>query len=385
MAGISTTQIFAAPTISNGGVLDLNGTLQTPNNGTLSLNNGQINNGLASSSGTWNAAVALGSSGGSMGGPGSLTVSGIISGTNDALTKTGTGMLTLGGVNTYTGSTTITAGTLAMGAAGSISASSAIAVNNGGNLTFLRSDTWGNAGGSTASSPITIYSGGLVASSSGYFNTIWNLALSGGTLLSNGGNSAQFGSFGLAGTVSAAGGVASSIATGAGTYNTINLGSGTLATPTTTTFNVGSGGTLSVGTPLQDHWYFITSNVLVPGALTENRQRTSDSGRQQHLQRQHHDQRRHAPGRQRQYGLPRQQRQLRRGYPQQQHAGRQHGQRADLQRHHLRHGKSVPIRRQPDDPHRQRHLYGHDHHLHRHAGHRRLGVPGHQHRRQLCL
>ncbi len=42
----------------------------------------------------------------------STTVSGMISGTGGSLNKVGTGTLTLSGTNTYTGGTTITAGTL---------------------------------------------------------------------------------------------------------------------------------------------------------------------------------------------------------------------------------------------------------------------------------
>ena len=49
---------------------------------------------------------------------GSLTMSGIVSGTGVAITKAGTGTLTLSGANSYTGLTTISAGTLQLGATG---------------------------------------------------------------------------------------------------------------------------------------------------------------------------------------------------------------------------------------------------------------------------
>ncbi len=71
-----------------------------------------------------------------------LTVSGIMSGSGRSVTKLGAGTLVLTGSNTYTGSTTISAGTLQLGnggTTGSLSASSAI-VNNG-TLAFNRSDT----------------------------------------------------------------------------------------------------------------------------------------------------------------------------------------------------------------------------------------------------
>jgi autotransporter-associated beta strand protein len=49
-----------------------------------------------------------------------------------SLTQTGTGVLTLNGANTYSGTTTISMGTLALGASGSISFSSSVAIAAGG-------------------------------------------------------------------------------------------------------------------------------------------------------------------------------------------------------------------------------------------------------------
>ncbi len=65
----------------------------------------------------------------------STTMSGVISGTG-GLTKSGTGTLTLDGANTYTGTTTVSAGTLEVGDASHTSASlaSAVTVGSGGTL-----------------------------------------------------------------------------------------------------------------------------------------------------------------------------------------------------------------------------------------------------------
>jgi autotransporter-associated beta strand protein len=74
---------------------------------------------------------------------------GLVSGPRLALTKIGTGTLTLTGANSYTGLTKIDAGSLALGIGGSISSSSGVALNGGNfNVSALGSYTLNSLTGS---------------------------------------------------------------------------------------------------------------------------------------------------------------------------------------------------------------------------------------------
>ncbi|HUZ06361.1 MAG TPA: LamG-like jellyroll fold domain-containing protein, partial [Candidatus Paceibacterota bacterium] len=79
------------------------------------------------------------------------------SATDGGLTKTGAGTLTLSGVNTYTGNTTINAGTLALGSAGSVANSRNISVADGAVF-----DVSAVAGGFTLGAAQTLSGGGSV-------------------------------------------------------------------------------------------------------------------------------------------------------------------------------------------------------------------------------
>ena len=81
-----------------------------------------------------------------------LTYGGVIAGASKNFTKTGSGTLLISGVNTYTGTTTISAGTLQQGAAGVLSDSTAVTVTSGAtwNLGGYSETVASIAGGSTA-------------------------------------------------------------------------------------------------------------------------------------------------------------------------------------------------------------------------------------------
>jgi len=120
--------------VATGAALNLNGGTLQVTGATVTLDNAGSNK----------RNVVLGIGGGTIDTQSNaVTVSGVISGTNGALTKTGTGTLTLSGTNTYTGPTTLSAGTL-----------SVATINNGG--------TAGNLGQATNSVVNLVFNGGTL-------------------------------------------------------------------------------------------------------------------------------------------------------------------------------------------------------------------------------
>ncbi|MFN0080128.1 MAG: beta strand repeat-containing protein [Prosthecobacter sp.] len=97
---------------------------------------------VGSLAGNAGSSVVLGGKNLTLGADTTTTFVGVLSGTGGSLTKAGTGILILTGANTYTGTTTISAGTLGIGngtTTGSLSVLSPI--TNNGTLTFDRSNT----------------------------------------------------------------------------------------------------------------------------------------------------------------------------------------------------------------------------------------------------
>ncbi|WFU69545.1 autotransporter domain-containing protein [Bradyrhizobium sp. CB2312] len=116
IAGAGTLGASSAGTTVAGGTLDLGGTAQTQDGG-VTVTGGRITNGTLSSSGLFDVRAGI--------------IDANLAG-NGALTKGGSGTLTLSGANTYTGATIVNDGTLAVN--GSIASSSSVTVNSGGTL-----------------------------------------------------------------------------------------------------------------------------------------------------------------------------------------------------------------------------------------------------------
>ena len=114
-------------------------------------------------------------------GKGDIVVNGIISG-NGGLTKAGEGTLTLGAANTYSGTTTVSGGTLVVGVnnLGSLG-DTAVAVKSG--ATLKGSGVIGVVGGASDAS-VTIESGGVLApgNSPGLLTIDGDLTLSSGSI-----------------------------------------------------------------------------------------------------------------------------------------------------------------------------------------------------------
>jgi autotransporter-associated beta strand protein len=133
-----------AVTVQSGGILNLPGV--TIANAVSLSGNGIDAGGAVIASGnagiSGNMTLASNTSVNVTGASGSLTLGGVISG-GFGLTKLGAGVLVLTGTDTYSGATTVTAGTLQIGAGGSTGsiASSGISLAGGTTLAFNRSGT----------------------------------------------------------------------------------------------------------------------------------------------------------------------------------------------------------------------------------------------------
>ena len=218
--------------VTSGAVLDLNGQTPTASAVGLTLNGTGISSGGAlinsnATTATYGGLLALGSAssiiattgdidltntgtitgatfGLTVGGAKNTSISGIIGTTTGTLTKQDAGTLTLSGANTYTGTTTISGGVLALSGSGTLGGSTADLTMGGGqlNLGGLSPAAIGAVSVTTAyASGDTIRNGSLTGTSYAASNTTGDAIMS-ANLLVNG--SAGFAKSG-AGTVTLSG------------------------------------------------------------------------------------------------------------------------------------------------------------------------------------
>ncbi|MBI1207738.1 MAG: DUF4347 domain-containing protein [Azospirillum sp.] len=226
------------------------GTVTSNVGGTVTLNGGTL---AATGSVTFDNTITLGSGGGTVTTEFSTTLSGVISGSG-ALTKTGAGTLTLSADNSYTGATTISAGTLVAGHANALGTTlGATTVSSGATLAVAPSLTLAEAltiqgSGVSGAGAIAVTSGAATISGSVTFSDAATITTADATALTLSGTvsgtgaltKAGLGRLTLSGDNSA---YDSAIVASAGT---LDVGSDSALGSTTGTTTIASGAVLRI-------------------------------------------------------------------------------------------------------------------------------------------
>ena len=224
----------------------------------LDLNGFNQSIGSLSGGGSTGGNVTLGSASLTVGADNSNTAfGGVISGSGN-LIKVGSGNLTLTGSSTYTGTTTISAGTLQIGAGGTTGSIASTSIVNNANLAFDRSDATSFSGTISGSGALTkLGSGTLTLTNANTYTGA--TTINNGTLQLNGTNVLSNPDIVVNATTPATTATFSLAPSASQTINSLTFG-GTGATPTSTNnVSLGSGSTLTLGGNVT---YLATNNPL---------------------------------------------------------------------------------------------------------------------------
>ncbi len=236
----------SAFTIASGATLDVNNKVAT----------------VASLAGTSGSNVVLGTGSLSTGANNSSTsFGGVISGLNGSFTKDGTGTLTFSGANSFTGATTVNAGTLAASANNVLSNQTAVTVAAG--ATFDLANTTQAVGSIAGAGAVTLGSGQFVAGVNDTSTTYSGVMSGTGTFSKDGtGNLTLTGANSYSGTTTIANG-------------TLTLGASNVLSDSTTV-TISSSGTLALSAGITDTIAGLTTtgastiNLAASSALTIN-------------------------------------------------------------------------------------------------------------------
>ncbi len=272
---LARTNTYTGGTLVSAGTLALAGGAALSNTGVVQVNTGatlQLSSSETIGDLAGSGSVALGANTLTTGGTTNNTFSGVINGTG-ALVKQGSGVFTLSGTNTYTGGTTVSAGSLALSGGTTLADAGALTVNGGTLNLSAGSETVGAvtlSSGSISNGSLVSNTSYAVQGGSAGANLQGTAALAktgAGTATLSGTNTYSGGTTVTAGTLAVSGGAALAD-TGAVTVNggTLSLSAGSETVGAVTMFS----GSITSGTLVSN-----TSYAVQGGSAGANLQGTA--------------------------------------------------------------------------------------------------------------